>query len=94
MHFQPNAVAIAVGGTVTWSFAGNYLVNFHDIHGNGFDSGGRMGAFSYSHTFTQAGSYSYTCTVGHFSPPGAHSCPPFMCCMAIHHETGIVDVYP
>ena len=94
MHFQPNVVGIAVGGTVTWSFAGNSILNSHEINGNGWDSGFHTGAFSYSHTFTQAGSYTYSCSAGHLSPPGAPGCPPFMCCMAIHHETGIVEVYP
>ncbi len=97
MHFAPNTVTVAVGGTVTWTFVPNgdpFEPLDHSVTGPGFDSGVHTGTFSYSHTFNQPGSFSYSCSVGHHSPPGPPGCPPLICCTLIHHETGIVVVGP
>ena len=53
---------IAVGGTVTWSWAGGS----HSVQSTGspsFTSSGIMMSGNYSHTFTTAGVYRYDCAV-------------------------------
>ena len=61
--FQPNRVAISQGGQVTWTFGGTeHTVVFS---GAGSPAGITSGGYSSSHsrTFTQAGNFSYVCTI-------------------------------
>jgi plastocyanin len=95
MEFLPHDVSIHVGGTVTWSFAGSgdpFEPNRHSISGAGWDSGVLTGPFSYSHTFHQAGTFLYHCSVGHLVP--SNQCPPLICCQTIQYESGVVIVGP
>ena len=59
---NPAVDTIAVGGTVTWSWAGGS----HSVQSTGspsFTSSGIMMSGNYSHTFTTAGVYRYDCAV-------------------------------
>lgn len=57
--FEPAAVEVAVGDTVTWTWDGG---NPHDVAGEGFASElQRDGTFT--HTFEDAGEFPYVCTV-------------------------------
>ena len=61
--FTPNKVVIAQGGQVTWTFGGTeHTVVFS---GAGSPGGITNGGYSSSHsrTFTQAGNFSYVCTI-------------------------------
>lgn len=62
--FTPNKVAISQGGSVTWTFgAVEHTVAFTGAAGAppGISSGGY--STSLSRTFTQAGNFSYICTI-------------------------------
>lgn len=62
--FIPNKVAIARGGSVTWTFGTvEHTVSFTGAAGapQGISSGGYSS--SQSRTFTQAGNFSYICTI-------------------------------
>lgn len=57
--FAPADLEIEVGHTVTWVWEGRAP---HDVVGDDFDSGVlRDGTFT--HTFDEAGTYDYTCTL-------------------------------
>jgi plastocyanin len=56
--FNPGAVTIPVGGTVTWT---NNDGRPHTATGNGWDSGGLNNGQTWSRTFKQAGTYDYLC---------------------------------
>ena len=58
--FAPAAVRIAAGGTVTWSFTGAAP---HTATGAGFDSGIVETGATFEHTFAEAGTFAYSCTV-------------------------------
>jgi plastocyanin len=60
-RWAPSVVDIAVGETVTWSFAGTTLV--HNVRGVGFDYGNvpAAGGPPAAYTFTTAGTYEFYC---------------------------------
>jgi plastocyanin len=68
--FKPATVSIAPGDTVTWTFKGPDLN--HSVTGQGFDSdpGNSMPLHvigdTFSHTFPEAGTFSYVCKVHSF----------------------------
>jgi plastocyanin len=59
-RFQPRALTIAPGTTVTWTNNGN---NVHTLTSSeaGFDSGGLVGGASFSFKFDKAGTYNLIC---------------------------------
>jgi plastocyanin len=57
-QFDPPAVTIAAGGTVTWEWKGG----IHDVTFDGFHSKTQESG-SYPHTFDTPGTYAYVCTV-------------------------------
>jgi plastocyanin len=59
-RFQPNALNIAVGSTVTWTNNGNNIHTLTSAEGL-FDSGGLLGGQSFSFTFQKAGTYRLIC---------------------------------
>ncbi len=58
--FAPATLTIRVGTTITWK---NTSTVPHTVVGSGFDSGVLMAGQSFTHTFTQAGTFAYTCTI-------------------------------
>jgi plastocyanin len=58
--FAPSSITIQVGGTVTWSNDGQVT---HTVTANSgsFDSGDLNPGQSFSHTFTQSGTFPYYC---------------------------------
>jgi plastocyanin len=58
--FAPATLTIRVGTTVTWK---NTSTVPHTVVGSGFDSGVLMAGQSFTHTFTRAGTFAYTCTI-------------------------------
>jgi plastocyanin len=58
--FAPTTLTIHAGTTVTWK---NTSTAPHTVVGPGFDSGVLMAGQSFTHTFTQAGTFAYTCTI-------------------------------
>lgn len=62
-HFAPATVTIAVGGTVTWTWAGDA---YHDVTSDAFDAGSgtrTSQAASFSVRFTTPGVFAYYCSV-------------------------------
>jgi plastocyanin len=61
MTFSPDQVSIAVGDTVQWVWD----TDFHSVTGanKDFDSGVNGPPFTFSHTFTRAGSFQYFCVI-------------------------------
>jgi plastocyanin len=57
--FNPDAIAVPQGATVTWHFDGEVT---HDIVGQGWGTSARA-AGSFAHTFTEPGAYDYRCTI-------------------------------
>lgn len=68
LRFEPTTVELPVGGTVTWQNTGvtrhtaTAVSEQREATGE-FDSGAVAGTGSFSHTFDEAGSYRYTCTI-------------------------------
>jgi plastocyanin len=61
--FQPGEVTVGVGDTVTWT--NNDSVD-HDVTADGFSSGepgGMAPGDTFEHTFDEAGTFDYVCTV-------------------------------
>ena len=61
MRYSPAAIEVPTGTEVTWSFRDGLLQ--HNVVGDGWGSGEPQRAGTYSHTFTQPGTYDYTCTL-------------------------------
>ena len=61
--FGPSSVTVHAGDTVTWTNAGP---SAHTATGKGFDTGTLKKGQSGSHTFSQAGTFSYVCTIHPF----------------------------
>lgn len=64
--FSPNSVRIRPGGTVTWLWSSDtttHNVTFSNSAFNSNGSGNRRGPGAHAVTFTQAGTYSYSCTI-------------------------------
>jgi plastocyanin len=59
-RFQPNALTIGVGSTVTWTNNGNNIHTLSSFDGQ-FDSGGLLGGQSFSFTFDKPGTYRLIC---------------------------------
>lgn len=59
-RFDPSALTVPVGTTVTWTFGGYAAHNV--TFDNGVSSGDKTSG-SYERTFAQAGSYPYHCTI-------------------------------
>jgi plastocyanin len=59
-RFQPTALSIAPGTTVTWTNNGNNIHTLTSPDGL-FDSGGLIGGATFSFTFDKAGSYRLIC---------------------------------
>jgi plastocyanin len=61
--FNPEEITVAVGDTVTWT---NNDSADHDVTGDDFSSGepgGLAGGDTFEHTFEEAGTFDYVCTV-------------------------------
>jgi plastocyanin len=61
--FEPAEVTVSAGDTVTWT--NNDSVS-HDVTADGFssgESGGMAGGDTFEHTFEEAGTFDYVCTV-------------------------------
>lgn len=57
--FEPEAVEVGVGGTVTWEWVGNEP---HNVSHDDFSSDIQQ-AGTFEHTFAEAGTFDYVCTV-------------------------------
>jgi plastocyanin len=58
--FNPNALEVAVGDTVTWTHDGSLG---HNVTGEAFESGGLSGGDVFEFTFEEAGTFEYRCTI-------------------------------
>lgn len=58
--FYPPEIVIARGGTVTWK---QKDFDKHTVTGSGFDSGELSQGQTFSHTFTEVGTYEYRCNL-------------------------------
>jgi len=58
-HFEPAAIEIPVGTTVTWRWEGDHP---HNVVGDGFESKVQQEG-SFAHTFDQPGRHGYECTL-------------------------------
>lgn len=57
--FAPDAVKVTTGTEVTWTWVGS---NAHNVTADGFASEAQTDG-TFSHTFDQAGTYAYVCTL-------------------------------
>lgn len=57
--FEPAVVEVPAGTTVTWTFTDN---TDHNVVGEGFESD-VLSDGTFTHTFTEAGTYDYQCTL-------------------------------
>lgn len=57
--FDPKAMTVSVGDTVTWKFTG---ASAHNVTFDDFNST-LMKTGTFKHTFDKAGTYTYTCTI-------------------------------
>lgn len=57
--FEPRVVDVTAGSTVTWAFTDGRP---HDVAGDGFASE-VVSEGTFTHTFTEAGTYDYVCTL-------------------------------
>jgi plastocyanin len=60
LQFEPSAIRVRPGTTVTWHFEDGSVP--HDVSGDGFSSPVRKSG-TFSHRFDQAGSFEYRCTL-------------------------------
>jgi plastocyanin len=60
LKFQPPAIEVKPGAEVTWRFVDGSVP--HNVKGDGFVSKTQSRG-TFSHRFTQAGEYRYTCTL-------------------------------
>jgi plastocyanin len=61
MRFDPAAIEVPAGTTVTWTFQDGSVP--HDVTGDGWKSGKAQSKGSYRHTFDRPGTYAYRCTL-------------------------------
>ncbi len=60
--FQPQAIQVTVGSTVTWTWDSNAVV--HNVtFPDGSGSGDLGASATFSKTFNSAGTFTYTCTI-------------------------------
>jgi plastocyanin len=85
--FQPQGVTVNVGESVTWTMKDANTQHTVTADDSSFNSGGLNTGQTFSHTFTQAGSFSYHCNihpsmtgtvtvVGSGPPPTQPAAPP------------------
>jgi plastocyanin len=60
-QFTPPAIRVPAGTEVTWEFKDRFVP--HDVTGQGWSSGEPRRSGTFTHTFTQPGTYPYRCTV-------------------------------
>jgi plastocyanin len=60
-RFSPAAIQVPAGTTVTWEFKDRFVP--HDVTADGWSSGDPQRSGSYTHTFTEPGTYPYRCTL-------------------------------
>jgi plastocyanin len=60
--YAPNPIAVAVGGTVTWT-NGDTITHTSTGDGGTWDSGNIAPGATFSRTFSSAGSFRYHCTL-------------------------------
>ena len=60
-RFTPPAIQVPAGTAVSWRFEDGLVP--HDVSGEGWSSGDPRRKGSFTHTFGQAGTYPYRCTV-------------------------------
>jgi plastocyanin len=60
-RFDPVAVEVPAGATVTWRFEDGPVP--HDVTGDGWKSGAPQSEGSFLHTFDRPGTYDYRCTL-------------------------------
>jgi len=60
-RFNPAAVEVPAGTTVTWKFQDGSVP--HDVTGDGWRSGKPQSRGTYRHTFDRPGTYDYRCTL-------------------------------
>jgi plastocyanin len=60
-RFDPEAIQVEAGTTVTWRFEDGPVP--HDVNGEGWSSGDPQRSGIFAHTFDQPGTYSYRCTL-------------------------------
>jgi plastocyanin len=60
-RFDPAAIQVPAGSTVTWKFEDGPIP--HDVKGDGFASGEPKRKGSFTHTFDRPGTYPYRCTL-------------------------------
>ncbi len=58
--FNPATITVARGATITWT---NNDPTAHTVTGNGFESGTLGPGDVYKHTFNDAGTFSYGCSI-------------------------------
>ena len=61
--YSPSSVTVSTGDTVNWT---NNGAEPHDVTGSGLASGLLQSGQGYSYTFTDAGDYSYICSIHPF----------------------------
>ncbi len=61
-EFEPAAIQIEAGQTVTWTWSGD---EDHNVVGDGLESETQSSG-TYAYTFTEPGTYSYECTLHFF----------------------------
>jgi plastocyanin len=60
--FRPQDVTVTEGASITWTNDGT-VPEGHTVTGDGFDSGVLKHGDTYSHTFDNAGTFDYVCTL-------------------------------
>jgi plastocyanin len=60
--FNPGSITVNTGDTVQWTNNGK-VPEGHDVTGDGLDSGLLKAGGTYSHTFSDSGSFSYICSI-------------------------------
>jgi plastocyanin len=60
-RFDPAAIQVPAGTTVTWRFEDGSVP--HDVTGEGWASGKPHSRGTFAHTFDQPGTYPYRCTL-------------------------------
>jgi plastocyanin len=60
-RFEPVAVEVPAGATVTWRFEDGSVP--HDVTGEGWKSGEPQSKGTFRHAFDRPGSYDYRCTL-------------------------------
>src|SRR5688572_14848219 len=62
LKFDPDEITVKVGETVVWKWDENVLHNVTSKDGDDLESG-NLDEGEYEHTFDEAGTYEYTCTL-------------------------------